>query len=56
MIILPKKCNCHDCEANPRVMQKDKSEKGEHWFCDQYKKIPEDILRGLECKNMIKDE
>lgn len=55
MIRLPKNSPCADCDNFNGVKQPHGNESVEYFYCDVYKKIPEEIASGkAECKKQIK--
>lgn len=57
MIRLAKNSPCENCIRDIGVKQPDGTEQTEHFYCDAYKKIPEEIVCGKAvCKKQIKEE
>lgn len=57
MIRLAKNSPCENCIRDIGVKQPNGTEQGEHFYCDAYKKIPEEIVCGKAvCKKQIKEE
>lgn len=57
MIRLASNASCNDCECDIGVKQPNGTEEGEHFCCEAYKRIPDDIAGGKrECKHQKKDD
>ena len=57
MIRLAKNSPCENCIRDIGIKQPNGTEQGEHFYCDAYKRIPDDIACGKgRCDKQIKED